>query len=211
MSETVQLTGSRGTIAAKVGDTFHDRTYGGDWCIERFDTGDRLYSPSGLGGTFIIRCRPISDMPPYWKKYLEEDGTVLWCADSVASCMLTPSPQPREVGSVPCPCTLIEQDEDCPVGYPSMICGICKGKGHTTPDQVTALACEMIKIASDVGEPDDPFAAWESIDLVKSQNGQLRKALSKIADMLDDEDADLDHAIAISTTALATMEGSDNG
>lgn len=122
-----------------------------------------------------------------------------------------PSPKTRAVGSVPCPCTLIEQDEDCPVGYPSTICGICKGKGHTTPDQVTALACEMIKIASDVGEPDDPFAAWESIDLVKSQNGQLRKALGKIANMLDDEDADLDHAIAISATALATTEGSDNG
>jgi len=96
MSEIVQITGSRGTIAAKVGDTFHDYTYGGDWRIERFDTGDRLYSPSGLGGTFTVRCTPISDMPPYWQKYLEDDGTVLWCADSVASCMLADPPPPVE-------------------------------------------------------------------------------------------------------------------
>lgn len=79
---------------------------------------------------------------------------------------------------VPCPCTTFEQDEDCPVGYPSMICGVCKGTGNTTPEQVTALACEMIKIASDIGEPEDPFAAWESIDLIKSQREQLRKALA---------------------------------
>ncbi|MGM4909158.1 hypothetical protein [Rhizobium sp. 768_B6_N1_8] len=81
-----------------------------------------------------------------------------------------PSPSPQLVVTVPCPCTLIEQDEDCPVGYPSLLCGVCKGQGHTTPEQVTALACEMIKIASDVGEPDDPFAAWESISLLQSQN-----------------------------------------
>lgn len=70
---------------------------------------------------------------------------------------------------VPCPCTLIEQDEDCPVGYPSLICGVCDGIGIATIEQVTALACEMIKIASDIGEPDDPFAAWETIELLKSR------------------------------------------
>ncbi|MDI6835410.1 MAG: hypothetical protein QMD99_06815 [Rhizobiaceae bacterium] len=86
--------------------------------------------------------------------------------------------QPAGAQHVPCPCTLVEQDEDCPVGYPSMICGICEGNGHTTQEKVTALACEMIKIASDMGEPEDPFAAWESIDLIKSQHGQLRKALA---------------------------------
>ncbi|WP_160006893.1 hypothetical protein [Rhizobium sp. 18055] len=83
--------------------------------------------------------------------------------------------------NVPCPCTLIEQDEDCPVGYPSLLCGICKGTGNTTSDQVTALACEMIKIASDIGGPEDPFAAWESIDLIKSQNDRMRKALAPFA------------------------------
>ncbi|KQY22560.1 hypothetical protein ASD32_27050 [Rhizobium sp. Root483D2] len=119
--------------------------------------------------------------------------------------------------NVPCPCTLIEQDEDCPVGYPSMICGVCQGKGHTTPGQVTALACEMIKIASDMGEPEDPFAAWESVSLIQSQKDQLRKAL---ADMVPpkltwkerDADGFLVHhqvaAINAARAALAASEGS---
>jgi len=117
---------------------------------------------------------------------------------------------------VPCPCTLIEQDEECPIGYPSMICGVCKGVGNTTSEQVTALACEMIKIASDMGEPEDPFATWESIDLIQSQHAQFRKALDKISGMIDDESADFDDAIETATYALrlakadATTEGSDN-
>lgn len=126
-----------------------------------------------------------------------------------------PSPQPN----VACPCTTFEQDEDCPVGYPSMLCGVCKGTGNTTQEQVTALACEMIKIASDIGGPEDPFAAWESIDLIKSQHEQMRKALS---DMLPpdlpwkrDADGVLIHhkvaAINAARAALATTEGKDNG
>ena len=91
-----------------------------------------------------------------------------------------PAPAELSVGSVPCPCTLIEQDEDTPIGYPSLLCGICDGKGHTTQEQVTALACEMIKIASDVGEPEDPFAAWETIDLFKSQNDQMRRVIDAV-------------------------------
>jgi hypothetical protein len=97
-----------------------------------------------------------------------------------------------------------------------MICGVCDGKGHTTPDQVTALACEMIKIASDVGEPEDPFAAWESIELLKSQREQLRKALTdmvppKLTWKERDADGFLAHhqvgAINAARAALASTEG----
>jgi hypothetical protein len=101
----------------------------------------------------------------------------------------TPSPVDREASredDVPCPCTLIEQDEDCPIGYPSMICGVCKGIGNTTLEHVTALACEMIKIASDMSEPEDPFAAWESISLVQSQrDGLLEEARDVLASASD--------------------------
>lgn len=134
-----------------------------------------------------------------WQRMLEEDAAG------------APAP---ETNMVACPCTLIEQDEECPVGYPSLICGVCKGIGNTTPDQVTALACEMIKISSDTGEPEDPFAAWESIDLIKSQHAQFRKALDKISGMIDDESAGFDEAIETATYALrlakaeATTEGS---
>lgn len=96
-----------------------------------------------------------------------------------------PAPAEAKVDAVgevvACPCTMFEQDEDCPEGYPSMLCGICNGTGNAPKDQVTALAVEMLKIASDMGEPEDPFAAWESIELIKSQNDQMDRALNKIA------------------------------
>ena len=76
----------------------------------------------------------------------------------------------------PCPCTLIEQDESCPVGYPSLLCSICQGTGNTTPDKITALACEMLKIASDLGETEDPFAAWEVIASMQEE-AQLCEAI----------------------------------
>lgn len=82
-----------------------------------------------------------------------------------------------------CPCTTFEQDEDCQVGYPSLLCSACDGTGNAPMDKVVALAAEMMKIAEQVGELEDPFAAWETIDLIKSQNDQLRTALEKIADL----------------------------
>ena len=30
---------------------------------------------------------------------------------------------------VPCHCTLVAQDQTCPVGYPSLLCNDCNGKG----------------------------------------------------------------------------------
>lgn len=74
-----------------------------------------------------------------------------------------------------CPCTKIEQDSSCPVGYPSMICGICSGSGTTTRDRIDALAVEMVKIASDLGEPQDPFAAWEAVVARESDVSSLGK------------------------------------
>ena len=34
-------------------------------------------------------------------------------------------PEIRDV----CPCTLVEQDDSCPVGYPSLLCHDCSGIG----------------------------------------------------------------------------------
>ncbi|KAA0684577.1 hypothetical protein DTW90_36165 [Neorhizobium sp. P12A] len=74
----------------------------------------------------------------------------------------------RLKGEIPCPCTTFEQDETCPVGYPSLLCGACGGKGVVRAETVIALAAEMLKIAEQVDELEDPFAAWESIELLKS-------------------------------------------
>ena len=37
-----------------------------------------------------------------------------------------------------CPCTLVEQDESCPVGYPSLLCDICNGIGNVAPVDLLA-------------------------------------------------------------------------
>jgi len=120
--------------------------------------------------------------------------------------------KPQETGSenIACPCTTFDQGEECPVGYPSLLCSVCHGKGTAPTEAVVALAAEMMKIGEQVGELEDPFAAWESIDLIKSQNEKLRRALGKVADMIDTDDADLDDVIHIAREALATAsEGSE--
>jgi len=86
-------------------------------------------------------------------------------------------PVPSLDGVITCPCTTFEQDEDCPVGFPSLLCSACDGKGIATLDKAVALAAEMMKVAEQVDELEDPFAAWESIELLKSQNEKLRTSL----------------------------------
>lgn len=41
-----------------------------------------------------------------------------------------------------CQCTKIQQDETCPVGYPSLLCEICDGKGVVQPSSARELALE---------------------------------------------------------------------
>lgn len=41
-----------------------------------------------------------------------------------------PEPAGRWLGGAPCHCTTIQQDETCPIGYPSLVCEDCDGKGH---------------------------------------------------------------------------------
>lgn len=85
---------------------------------------------------------------------------------------------PTQAPATPCLCTLIEQDDDCPIGQPSLLCGVCSGTGNTTPDKVQALAAEMLRIASDLGEPQDPFAAWENL-----QGGAAQAPAVGVADV----------------------------
>ncbi len=98
------------------------------------------------------------------------------------SCIRSALSSPVEGGTekgelIACPCTTFEQDEDCPIGQPSLLCSACDGKGITTIEAVVALAAEMLKIAEQVDELEDPFAAWESIDFLKSQRSKMIEAL----------------------------------
>ncbi len=83
--ERVKLTGSAGSVEVAVGDRFTD--HGCEWEVVSF-TGGRTYSPSGFGGTPIVRCRAHSELDAFWKAYEEPDGCVKWCGDSIASIII---------------------------------------------------------------------------------------------------------------------------
>lgn len=84
--KSLELAYSGGKQFVSIGDQFRDFLSPIRWEVVGW-TGDRSYSPSGLGGTPSVACRPLDELTDYWKKYLEPDGTVIWCGDSVASCM----------------------------------------------------------------------------------------------------------------------------
>lgn len=86
MAEQLEIAYSRGKQMVRVGDRFHDAVYGGDWEVIGF-TGELSYSPSGFGGTPTIECRPLSDLPDYWKTHQKPNGNTDWCGDSVAACI----------------------------------------------------------------------------------------------------------------------------
>lgn len=46
------------------------------------------------------------------------------------SCLFDQAPSPVDRGTVPCECTKVAQDDSCPIGYPSLLCDVCDGKGH---------------------------------------------------------------------------------
>jgi hypothetical protein len=91
--------------------------------------------------------------------------------EAIRSALSTSQSDPAP--EIACPCTTFEQDEDCPLGFPSLLCSVCKGTGHASREQVVALAAEMLKVAEQVDELEDPFAAWESIELLKSQAPEI--------------------------------------
>lgn len=85
LTQECALRGSSGAITAKVGDRFKDD--GLTWEIVAFSRGS-TYSPDSLGGAPCVFCKVIEgEMSDWWKRWLEPDGTVEWCGDSVAVCM----------------------------------------------------------------------------------------------------------------------------
>ena len=57
-----------------------------------------------------------------------------------------------------CECTKTQQDETCPVGYPSLLCEICDGKGVVQPSAARELALE--EILREVDEIERKVWAW---------------------------------------------------
>jgi hypothetical protein len=48
---------------------------------------------------------------------------------NIALAELFSPPAPVDRGTVPCECTKVAQDDSCPVGFPSLLCEMCDGKG----------------------------------------------------------------------------------
>ncbi len=79
---------SSGTADIEVGTKFKDGDT--EWEVVAFTDGNN-YSPSGLGGTPTIRCKPLTAPHAYWKQWMREDGTCDWCGDSIAARVLDAS------------------------------------------------------------------------------------------------------------------------
>lgn len=77
---------ARGVREVNIGDRF--TFYSGDsWEVVRLKAVG-MYSPSGLGGTPVFACRCLDEhIPVYCEKYVNEDGTVDMCGDSIAGAL----------------------------------------------------------------------------------------------------------------------------
>lgn len=83
---------SRGEQEVNIGDRFTFLT-GDRWEVVKL-VANGMYSPSGLGGTPVFACKSLDDhMPGYIEKYVEPDGTVEFCGDSIAAALARSAPQ----------------------------------------------------------------------------------------------------------------------
>jgi len=88
------LTGSAGTITAKIGDRFrwpYWSVRAAEWEIVGFP-GEYTYSPTGLGGTPTVIARHVGgELEPH-EAHWTENGLCEWCGDSVATAMIKGTP-----------------------------------------------------------------------------------------------------------------------
>lgn len=138
-------------------------------------------------------------------------GNAINIPDVVAMLTAAFAAMPGPAVKVECPCTTFEQDEDCPIGYPSMLCSSCDGTGLATVETVAALAAEMLKIAEQVDELEDPFAAWETIELLKSQQPSLTPApdLASENERMRDELMPMLHLISVFSDGINERNWAD--
>lgn len=67
---------------------------------------------------------------------------------------------------------------------------------------------ELRKIAADLGEPDDPFAAWETVEALRARISELEKALEQIA-ASDINNFDTLHPSACASVARNALKGGE--
>jgi len=72
---------SGGKHPVKLGQTV--RLNGINWLIHEPD--GYFYSPSSIGGVMSFRCIPLGKVPSTIEQYVERDGTVVYCGDTIAA------------------------------------------------------------------------------------------------------------------------------
>ena len=80
----MMVAGSKGATEIAIGTRFQ---YGGcAWEVVAFSGA--TYSPSTLGGTPTFRCKPHGTVSKFDAQWMEPDGTIEFCGDSVATMIL---------------------------------------------------------------------------------------------------------------------------
>lgn len=72
-----------------------DLKHQGQWEVVRFSK-ERTYSPAVLGGTPVVVCKPLGDVPHWIERYLNDDGTCDFCGDSIAGALIEAHSDSRE-------------------------------------------------------------------------------------------------------------------
>lgn len=67
------------------------RLHGIDWLIGKPD--GYFYSPSSIGGAMSFRCIPLGEVPRMIEQYVENDGTVVFCGDTIAAQLARGNPK----------------------------------------------------------------------------------------------------------------------
>lgn len=83
IKRTFEVAYSRGYHPVSIGDKVN--LHGIDWIIG--EPQSSTYSPSGLGGTLCFPCKPVGEVPAMLEQYIEDDGSVVFCGDSIAAQM----------------------------------------------------------------------------------------------------------------------------
>lgn len=81
---------SKGDRDVRPGMQWRDLLTGSTWEVVE-PSGQRMYSPSGLGGAMGFWCKPVGALSPdasRWLEYARADGCVEFCGDSVAAMLL---------------------------------------------------------------------------------------------------------------------------
>lgn len=74
-----------GTHKVRIGDVVTFAS-GESWTIDK-PALRTIYSPAGLGGTPCFHCTPVGEMPSWARQFMEPDGSVVMCGDSIAGAL----------------------------------------------------------------------------------------------------------------------------